>query len=266
MFFANYLLIIGLILGSFLNSLIFRLEHKIRFRGRSFCPHCKKQISWYDNIPVLSYLVLRGKCRHCQKKISLQYPLVELLTGFLFWGIALKSNLATATPNEVAKLVLIFIITFLLLAIGLYDAKTKFVLSQFCYAAALFSLALALLNYKNEWIIDNLSAYFALFFLSALIPTFFFWSLAKISREKWIGAGDADIALPVGLFLGWPKTLVAYYFAFLVGSVFGIAGIIFKKYGLKSQMALGPFLISGAFFAYFWGEKVIDWYVKIFLG
>jgi leader peptidase (prepilin peptidase) / N-methyltransferase len=290
-----FLFFFGLICGSFLNSLIYRIDNNISFSGRSFCPKCKKKITWYDNIPLLSYLILRGKCRNCKKPISKEYPAVELLTASLFLLIGQFSepgavvsdwlnrvfNSQFSIYNEsitesiqlptTALISLIFLLTtcFLLLLVAIYDAKTKYVLTYYVYAAAAFAVLYNTTEYfrlNGQFLSSGIVEYFLLFVLAAFIPAGIFWLASKLSKEKIMGSGDADIALAIGFLLGWAKIVPAYYFAFLVGAAWGVCLLVAKKANMKSEMPFGPFLISGAFFSLIFGEQLIVWYGKIFLG
>jgi prepilin signal peptidase PulO-like enzyme (type II secretory pathway) len=301
--FGIILFLIGLIFGSFLNSLIYRIDSKHTFSGRSFCPQCKKSIAWYDNIPLLSFFLLKGRCRKCKKPISIQYPAVELLTASLFLLIGLFSEPGTIVSgwlnrvfngstllttgfqfsifNEsttevlqsptitLISLGLLLTTCFLLLTIAIYDAKTKYVLTFYAYAAALVAIFYNFSEYlrlANEPNFSNLIYYISPFFLAAFIPAAFFWLISKLSKEKFMGSGDADIALAIGFLLGWPKILPAYYFAFISGAVWGLFLLATKKAGMKSEVPFGPFLIAGAFFGIIFGEQIIAWYTGIVFG
>jgi prepilin signal peptidase PulO-like enzyme (type II secretory pathway) len=280
--------ITGLLFGSFLNCLLYRIDKKISTLGRSFCPKCKKQIAWYDNIPLLSYLILRGRCRHCKKHISLVYPAIEFLTAFVFTIIGLYSlpgkvltiwfdgisNFGFLSLNQfptMALLSLTFLLTscFLLLTIAIFDAKTKYVLTYYAYAAIFFAVLYNLSEYYrlSDWVdTTTLFEYYFPFVLAAIIPASVFWLASKISKEKMMGSGDADIALAIGFLVGWPNIIPTYYFAFLVGAAWGIYLLATKKAKMKSEVPFGPFLISGTFFALLFGAQLIAWYGKIFLG
>ncbi len=286
MFLGKIFFVLGLVFGSFLNSLVYRIESENDLSGRSFCPECRKTIRWYDNLPVLSYVILKGRCRNCEKKISIRYPLIELLVGFVFliafcgseagrslswwFGEVLVDSEAIVgsgfPAGDFAALLVLLVIFFILILVALYDATTKYVLSYYVYAAALLSVGYNLFQFDREWGFVNLYEFFLPFVLSALIPAFLFWLIVKLSRERAMGLGDIEIAVLVGLFLGWPLVLVSYYFAFVVGAAWGVFLIFRKKAGLKSEVPFGPFLIAGVFFAFLFGEQIIRWYDRIFLG
>lgn len=268
---------LGLIFGSFLNSLEYRLEKNKPLKGRSFCPKCQKTIAWYDNIPVISWIILRGRCRHCRKKISFQYPLVEILVGLIFYFTALKTGLILSLNDYLflgapfpAKIFFLFlllaVIGFVLVLIALYDAKTKYILSSLLYYLALPIILYHLFYFEGQVNAENILAFFLPFALSAIIPAIFFWAIFKFSRGKAMGAGDSELAFVIGLLLGWPNTLIAFYFAFLLGALVGVYQIVSGRGTLKTEIPFGPFLVVGSFAALFWGEQVVSLYVKMFLG
>lgn len=287
MIFIFILFLVGLTFGSFLNSLIYRIDKKKSFRGRSYCPKCKKKIIWCDNVPIVSYLLLAGKCRNCKKQISIEYPIVEMLTGLLFvlignftvvgneldrWMHSVfnesMAQYAQFPTMAILSLALLLTCCFLLLAVAIYDSKTKYVLTYYAYAATTLAVLYNIAEYfrLNAQIkIPSTIDYFLPFILAALIPASIFWVASKASKEKIMGSGDADIALAIGFLLGFPKVIPAYYFAFLVGAAYGISLLITKRANMKSEVPFGPFLISGAFFSLLFGEQIIAWYDKMFL-
>ena len=234
--------VFGLIFGSFLNCVIYRLHSGESFlKGRSFCPNCQHILSWPDLIPVFSFLILKGKCRYCSQKISWQYPLVELATGFLFVSLL---NLTQVRP---VYFYLLLMACFLII-IFVYDLKHYLIPDQVIYPA----IVITFLYNIYQFTIDN--------FLSAFGAVAFFLTLVLISHEKWLGWGDVKLAFLMGLFLGWPKILLALFLAFFIGAIIGIGLIIAGKKTLKSEIPFGPFLVSGTFLALFFGQKILDWY------
>ncbi len=277
MIIGGIIFVLGLIFGSFLNAYEYRLETNKKLKGRSFCPHCKTKIDWHDNIPLISFIILAGKCRHCKKRISFQYPIIELLTGIAFILAGYQTSFISTAKNylincgnfpsrEFFLFLLLATIYFYLILIAVYDAKTKYVLSAHTYITTIIAGLYSLANYTGAFTINDITNYFYPFLLAAIIPALLFWSLSKISKEKAMGAGDAEIALIIGFLLGPTLTIVSYYFAFIIGAGFGLIAIFAKKAKLKSEIPLGPFLIGGVFFATLLGEQIISWYAKIFLG
>jgi len=239
-----FFFLLGLAAGSFLNCLIYRLETGGNFlKGRSFCPHCKHTLNWQDLIPILSFVFLRGRCRYCQKKISIQYPLLELFTGMIFvlvlWHFGLGFGLIFG-----------FFISSLLIIIFVYDLKHYIIPDSIVFTAIIIA---AIFNFK------------LLNFASALGAAGFFLIIVLVSRGKWMGVGDIKLAFLMGLMLGFPGILVALFLAFSVGAIIGTGLMIFGKKTIKSEVPFGPFLVGGTFIALFWGEAIAQWYLQFTL-
>ena len=243
-FFCLIFFLFGLAVGSFLNCIIYRLEKKQSFlKGRSFCPHCKHTLAWQDLIPVVSFLILKGKCRYCHKKISWQYPLVELATGIIFLLIFYFQQ-----P------IFYFFITPFLLIIFVYDLKHFIIPDKVIYPAIAISLIYNLLDW-SRFGIDV--------FLAAFGAAGFFLVIVLLSKGKWMGVGDIKLAFLMGLILGSPNILVALFFAFLAGAIMGIGLIALSRKSLKSEVPFGPFLVGGTFLAMFCGQSIVEWYLSL---
>jgi len=258
-----FVFLFGLEVGSFLNCVIYRLQAGESFlKGRSYCPHCKHKLSWQDLIPILSFLILKGKCRYCHQKISWQYPLVEISTGLIF---LLIFNSKFLISNEF----LIFqflnflyysIVSCLLIIIFVYDLKHYLIPDKIIYPAITLAV---IFNFK--FLIFKQFQIFNYSILSAFGAAGFFLAIFLISRGKWLGFGDVKLGFFMGIFLGFPNILIALFFAYLIGAIIGIGLVFARKKTLKSEVPFGPFLVIGTFIALFWGEKIIDCYLKSFL-
>jgi leader peptidase (prepilin peptidase)/N-methyltransferase len=249
--------IFGLIVGSFLNCIIYRLETEKSFlRGRSFCPFCKHQLGFFDLIPVLSFFFLGRKCRYCQSPISWQYPLVELATGILF------SLIFYYVGHSMLYALYGFVIASFLIVIFVYDLKHYIIPDKVIYPA----IGLAFL-YRLFGIWDF--GHWDLFRISDLgfgiLPPLFLLAIILFSRGKWMGLGDFKLAILMGLFLGFPGILVALFLAFLIGAVFGVSLIIAGRKRLSSEIPFGPFLVTGTFIAFFWADFLVSWYQNLIL-
>lgn len=256
---------LGLIIGSFLNCLIWRLHKNEGLWNRSYCPQCRKQIAWYDNIPVLSFIILGGKCRHCSKPILWQYPIVEMMTGVLFVAVVI-SNLKFVIWNDFIvldpitnyKLLIAVVRDWFIIAvmvvIFIYDLRWYLILDKITLPAC---LAVFIFN----WLIGL--SWLSLL-ISAIIGSGFFLIQFLVSRGKWIGGGDIRLGLFMGLALGRIDFLIlAIMLAYFIGSLVGL-GLIFsgkKKWG--SQIPLGVFLSSSTIIAIFWGKAIINWYFSL---
>jgi prepilin signal peptidase PulO-like enzyme (type II secretory pathway) len=249
----NWFLIffLGTSFGSFLNCLIYRLSINEKPRGRSYCPKCKHQLSHKDLIPVSSYIFLLGKCRYCKKKISLEYPLIETLTGILFLSAFLFAGISV-------EFFYLLIVIFFLVFIFVYDLK-HYIIPDFA-TFSLIGVSLVYLLYSS--LFDN--NYSCLYYgaLSALFVFLFFFSLFYFTKGKGMGFGDVKFVIFMGLFLGFPKILVGLFISFFLGAIIGIILIVLKKKKMKSQLPFAPFLIIGTMTAYFYGEKIVDFYLS----
>jgi prepilin signal peptidase PulO-like enzyme (type II secretory pathway) len=192
-------------------------------------------------------------------------------------GVALSQwlneiyNLQFTTYNpfpiiDLLKFILLIAYFVLLILIALHDAKTKYVLSKYVYIACALAAAYTGLKFSAPFSSANILQYYSPYFLSAIIPAGVFLTINKLSGGRAMGEGDAEVALTIGLILGWPIILPAYFFAFVFGAIYGITILLRKKGGLKSELPLGPFLVTGTIFAFFYGAPLINWYIGIFLG
>lgn len=243
-------LILGLIIGSFLNVVIFRIDDlKSIINTRSHCQNCKKIIAWYDMIPFLSFFILRARCRNCGEKISVQYPLVEGFTGLLFLFLYLMFGLGWG-------LIFYLIIFSILLVIFVYDLKTQTVPEIIVWLAVIISL-LGGAHFGGFTFLNAL--------LGGIVGGGFLWLLVYFSKEKWMGWGDVKIGLILGLLTGYPSAIFALFFAFILGSVVGLALIFFQKKTLKTAIPFAPFLIFSILFSLTYGQIFISWYLNLFI-
>ncbi|MCK5412900.1 MAG: prepilin peptidase [Candidatus Pacebacteria bacterium] len=254
-----YLIIIfifGLLIGSFLNVVIFRLETEEKIvNDRSRCPNCKHILSWKDLFPVLSYVFLKGKCRYCQKKISIQYPLVELMTASFF--VLIFSYFFSVTEKYfVANIIFYFFVISVFIVISVYDLRHYIIPDKVIYTAIIIT---ALFNF----IFFN-SIFFNHLF-SAIVAFGFFLTIIILTKGQGMGGGDAKLGFLMGLILGWPLVFLAIFFASVSGSIVGMALIIGKKKKIKSMIPFGPFLIFGTVLSIFYGEEIVRWYFDLFL-
>ncbi|RLC38238.1 prepilin peptidase [Candidatus Falkowbacteria bacterium] len=269
-FIIFFVFLLGLIIGSFLNCLIWRLHKKESMLGRSYCPKCLKKIAWHDNIPILSFVFLMGKCRHCKKAISWQYPLVELTTGVLFVlafvvniqypisNIHTISNIQYPLSNLSTFYFLLstlkywFVIAIMII-IFIYDLRWYLILDIITIPACVIVFLLNLLLGFSLW---NL-------LISGIIGSSFFLFQFIVSKGKWIGGGDIRLGLLMGIILGWPQVILAIFLGYFIGSIVGIGLIISKKKHLGSQVPLGIFLSTSTIIVLFWGQEILNWYLNL---
>lgn len=247
---------LGLIIGSFLNVVIFRFNTERSFGGRSGCMTCQNQLSWYELIPVLSFLVLRGRCKKCRSRISSQYPIVELAAGLIFAGLFLKFQNVFFLDPLVFSFTYAYYAAFfsLLLVIAAYDFRHKIIPDT-------LSLAVGVLGFIGLFFFDTygLSAQAGFYphfpslmeFLSGFLLTIPFALFWLISRGTWMGLGDAKLAIGLGWVLGPARVLSGAVAAFWIGALGGLALVIFsKRYGMKSEIPFAPYLVLGAILAF----------------
>ncbi len=252
-----FIFLLGTIVGSFLNVVIFRFNtNKKITKGRSVCFSCSKTLYWYELIPVLSFMFQKGRCRGCASRISHQYPLVEVVTGFVFLLLALKFMPLLAISNSIFVFALsYFVLVFcILIVIGVYDIKHKIIPDTLVY----FFIALSfLINFLD---ISVFGITFVWPTISQLIagpllalPFALIWFL---SRGRMMGFGDAKLILGIGWLLGLSAGLVSLILSFWVGAGFSLLILMFSKLkvNLKTEIPLAPFLILGTFFVF-----IYDW-------
>ncbi|MFH0943155.1 MAG: prepilin peptidase [Candidatus Beckwithbacteria bacterium] len=254
------LFVLGLAVGSFLNVMVYRIKKGESFiTGRSHCDQCQAKIGWYDNIPLLSFLILKGRCRKCQRKIPVEYPLTELLIGiefvWVYWLLSVNFNFFNSWEGFYSLALLIYWLILFSGSIGIiiFDLKYMLIPDEILYP--LIGLALLRLPFSGQWQV----------IWTALGSFIFIYSLYLLTKKKGMGFGDIKLAVLLGLVLGWPKILVAYLIAFLTGAVVGVILIIRGKKKLKDRIAFGPFLLLAMLAAKLWGETIWQWYLKVLL-
>ncbi len=250
--------VLGMCVGSFINMAVYRLAYKEKLLrattrvahtvgaglmpARSFCDFCGKQLRWFDNIPIFSWLVYGGKSRCCGKKLPLLYPIVEITTALLF-----LLNFQSSIFN--LQSIVVYLIMGLLVFEAVFDFK--YMVIPDVTAWSLIGVALI------RWIILGAKIdYLYNAFLSALF--IYILHKIKIKGKEAMGDGDIFLAFFMGLFLGFPNIIVAFYIAFIIGAIVGIILILKKKVKRLSPIPFGPFLILGTVVAHFWGERIIQ--------
>ena len=257
--------IFGLLIGSFLNVVIYRLENGEKIiNDRSRCLSCKHTLAWFDLIPILSFLFLRGKCRYCKRSISIQYPLVEIMTGVLFVAILnISAQGGPALGWQYFYLLFWLYITAVLIVIFAYDLKHYIIPDKIIYPAIIIALIFNLLSIIHNSLFIIPSIFNIL--LAAILTSGFFYTIIVITKGKGMGGGDVKLAFLMGLILGWPVILLSLFLSFILGSIVGIFLILIGKKKMGSMIPFGPFLIIGTFMGLFWGERIVEWYLEFLL-
>jgi prepilin signal peptidase PulO-like enzyme (type II secretory pathway) len=257
MFEVFFSFIFGLLIGSFINCLAWRLYKEETILGRSYCPKCRKELHWYDNIPLLSFLLLKGKCRACHDKISWQYPLVELVTGLLFAAVVAHFSIFAGW-----LLLKMFVFIAVLILIFIFDLRWYLIPTNVLLWAGIFIAIVGYFSYPY-----GLGAYLLALVISAAIASLFFAVQYWLTRGKGIGEGDIWLGMFLGItFVNLSQLAVAILSAYFLGSVVGLTLLAFKKKKLGSRLPLGVFLAAGALIAIFFGSDLANWYQGLFLS
>lgn len=246
--------LLGTMIGSFLNVVIYRYQSGWGLGGRSRCLSCSKVLSWYELIPVFSFLALRGKCRTCHSVISKQYPIVECLAGLIFTLIVAKFQAYSGNPKIFIGLIIFHMFIWsLLIVIAVYDARHKIIPNQFVYAIAVFSL-LRLFVSPLGLVVPPLGALAAGLIIP--LPFFLLW---VASKGRFMGLGDVKLMIGMGWYLGLSAGSVAILFSFWIGAIIAILLLLFKgtRFTMKSEIPFGPFLILGTLIVFLWNLDLV---------
>lgn len=247
--------ILGLFVGSFLNVLVDRLpKGESVVRGRSHCEKCKKTLAWYDLIPLLSFLQLKGQCRYCRTPLSVYYPVIELVTGAIF-VITFIFVSQESIMYQVLSIKYIWELFYYLFIVSSFiviffaDLKYGIIPDKIIFPAILVSFLYLILNTQYS-ILPHL--------LSAIGACLFFLALFLVTKGRGMGFGDVKFAFLMGLILGFPNIIVGLYVAFLTGAMLGCILIVWRKKRLHgTTIPFGPFLVIGTLAAIFFGENFL---------
>lgn len=257
-YFSFWSLFFGLCIGSFLNVVIYRLpKGKSVVTPRSFCPACEHAIPWYDNIPLFSFLWLKGKCRHCKAPISFQYFFVELLTALF--------SLATWVFFQDLVLYFAYFCLFIapLIAVIFIDLQHRIIPNEISLSGILFGIALhafeAPLFFVKEALFDSILGVFVGGGFLYLVA----WGYEKIKKREGLGGGDVKLAAMCGAFFGWQSVLMILLVASVLGSLIGLIVVSIKK-DWRYALPFGPFLAVAGFMQLFFGRQILQWYLSLF--
>lgn len=236
---------LGLCIGSFLNVVIARWpEGRSVVTPPSACPRCGRPIAWYDNVPLLSFLLLRGRCRQCRAPIAWRYPLVEALTGALFALVAWTRGLSAELPAAL-------FLTAALVAITAIDLDHQLIPDVITLPGIVVGLAASALTGRPSWLESVLGVVVGggLFFLIIVLS------------GGGMGGGDMKLGAMLGAFLGWKAGLLAVFAAVLAGGALAVVLLALGRKGRKDPVPFGPFLALGGLLALLWGEPLLAWYL-----
>lgn len=246
-----FALIIGLCIGSFLNVCIYRIpkEESISFPP-SHCTSCGYKLKFFDLVPVLSFILLKGKCRKCKEKISIKYPLVELVNGIIYLGLYFRFGYTL----DFFKYALL---TSLLLVIGIIDLKTKYVYRSTTITGAIIGTVFFIFN----WI--STKEFPFNYFLGAIIGFTIIYIIVIVTGG--MGEGDIEIVAICGLFLGIKNILLVIFLSFIFGGIISSILLLRRQKGRKDEIAFGPYIVLGALVTIFIGDIIIKWYSNFFI-
>lgn len=263
--FIIYIGTLGLIIGSFFGALEYRIKSQKPgiFFGRSLCPYCNRVIKTIHLVPIIGYLLQKGRCEHCHKKISEKYLIIELTTATAFVLVATTNmKIPELTSTHLQNLLEflqinthLFTILFsstVLIFLAYYDALHKIVLDRIAIPAIIILIILIPYN-------QNLTYTSA--FEGAIIATSFFLFQIIISRGRWLGGGDLRISAIIGLTLGTALTITALFLSYLLGAIINLPKVF--KGQSKQAVAFAPYLAAGTIITLIWGNKILNWYLNL---
>jgi len=250
--YALFAFAFGAVVGSFLNVCIYRLprNESVVFPP-SHCPNCDYQIRWYDNIPILSYLVLRGKCRGCGQRISLQYPLVELINGLLTLALFLRYG-----PSFVFAVLFVFCCA--MVVVTFIDLEHQIIPDSISLSGIVLGFIASFFIPSHGWLNSLLGI---LAGGGSLLLVAYGYQL--IAKRDGMGGGDIKLLAMMGAFFGWKAILFIVFAASLMGSVIGISIMLAKKQDSTLAIPFGPYLASAAILYIFYGKRLIFWYLTL---
>lgn len=253
--------IIGLFAGSFLNVLAWRwyrseLPNPLLLATRSQCAHCNRTLRWYELIPMVSYIMQRGRCRSCRKGIAWRYPAVELLTGIIFAAVV-------ATHGGVhPETLILLLLASIFLVIALVDLETQLIPDRLSIAGAVVTMIgsvvlgrTSLVQLGGSWFSSGITGF--------VIAVVILGGIVAGSRGKGMGIGDIKLGAVIGLSLGGPLTLLALFSAFVSGAIAGLVLLARGRASMKTAVPFGPFLVLGWLVAILWGRGIVAWYTGL---
>ncbi len=245
--------LLGLILGSFFNVVIVRLPlDESIVRGGSRCPQCRTPIRWYHNIPVFSYLWLRGKCRDCAKSISVEYPLVELCTGLIWLGVANRYG-----PDS--RMLCYGVFLSYLLIISVIDLHHRIIPDELSLSGIVLGILATLLTGDISWHDSVIGAVSGggIFFAIA-----YFYEM--VAKREGLGGGDVKLLAMIGAWLGYQSILIVIILSTGIGSIVGVGVMFFQKKDLKASIPFGPFLAGAAATYWMWKTELLPFFFPSF--
>lgn len=251
-FYSLLIFSLGACLGSFANVCIYRLpKNKQIVCGRSFCPKCKKKINWYDNLPLISFFLLNGKCRNCNKVIPVRYLIVELITGISFLLIYLNfKNLNTIIFLSILILILIIIFFIDLENFIIPDTLNFSIMGLALFKNFLPNFNTSLIHEINQSIIGGMVGYISIWLIIYLYKTF--------KKIDGMGLGDAKLMAGIGLLFGWQSIPFVLFVSSILGLIFVVPSLIKKQKNMRTEIPFGPFIILACLIYFAYGSLIYD--------
>jgi len=251
--YSIWVVLVGLALGSFLNVVIYRLPRSESLvKPGSRCPSCKKPIAWYDNIPIVSYFLLRGKCRHCGNRISWRYPVVEAITALVLSALFAVHGL---TPLFFVYSVLVLF----LIPIAFIDLQTGLIPNALTFSGFILGVILAFgLQFENwESLLTGAVVGGAILLFFGILGRWIF-------RRESIGMGDVKLLVLIGVYMGFPEVVYSLFLGVFVAGLFILIGMLMKKIRLHDTVPFGPFIAVGTVVYMCFGNVLLSWYLGLF--
>lgn len=248
--------VFGLTVGSFLNVCIYRIPLKKSIvTPPSGCTACGNRIKFYDNIPVLSYLILRGRCRNCGVHFSMLYPAVELATGLISMALLTRFNLFN---NSLPQYFIFFSFVSALICISFIDLEHQIIPDVISIPGIIAGFILSLLFNHVTWVssLIGIISGGGILFIVALV-------FEALTKKEGMGGGDVKLLAMIGAWLGWKAVPFVILASSLAGSILGVVALLLSGKGLRTKIPFGPFLAFGAILYIFFGEALIEWYFNL---
>ena len=249
--------LVGLCVGSFLNVVIYRLPGGMSLsKPGSHCPKCGYALKWYDNIPVLSYLLLGGQCRSCKERISPRYMAVEL-TNALLWLL----SVAMFWENSPVYMAFSMIVSSLLICVFFIDLEHMLIFDRFHILLGLCGIGAMVTDTFTKWSDHLIGAA-----VGGLVFAGLYFGALAVLKTEGLGLGDVKYAAAAGFFLGWQKLVPAILIGSVLGSVFMVVANRIRHAEKRTEYPFGPFLVVGTLVSMFFGNAIISWYLNLLFG
>lgn len=275
--------VLGLCIGSFVNAVALRYDPE-RFllaptaRGRSHCPHCRRELRWFELVPLISFALQRGRCRSCNARLSLQYPLVELATALVFGAIAWRvfEHPLLGMHASYVSLALWLIVGAMLVLTSLIDLRLRLIPNELVVGLSIAGIAVACAGISSfsatggsflgsYAILLGLREYLWLNRLVGVVAgAGFFGALFLFTRGRGVGLGDLKLAAALGLVFGWPDNIIVVLLSFIIGTIVVMPSLVSGRVRMKGAVPFGPFLCAAAIVTLVWGNALLRLYFSLF--